>query len=102
MGYDGQGSQRWIRDHAGMVSFTQLDGLGRVIATIQNYENGVVDPSDGSDRDLIQQTMYDAAGRVLRQIASGGQVTQFAYDNPAVSYTHLDVYKRQGLCLWAL
>ena len=80
MGYDGQGSQRWTQMPDGRVALTLLDGLGRSVATIQHYEDGVVTGADGVDRDLIHRTVYDRGGRVFQQIGSAGQVTQFAYD----------------------
>src|SRR5262245_32551323 len=58
----------------------QLDGLGRTVPTIQNYQDGLLN-GDPSDRDLIARSVYDKAGRRTQTIDAAGRVTQFAYDN---------------------
>jgi RHS repeat-associated protein len=80
-GYDGQGALRWSRSPDGRLTVYQLDGLGRTIATIANYDDGVVGVSEPADQDLITETVYDAAGRQVQTVNPAGQVTQFAYDN---------------------
>ena len=40
---------------------------------------------------------HDALNRVTEVTRSNGTKTEVSYDAEAVSYTHLDVYKRQDL-----
>gem|GEM_PF-807043 len=80
-GYDGTGASRWFLDQVDILTFMELDGMERVVATITNYEDGIVGGSEPNDRDLIQRTVYDGAGRRVESIDAAGQVTQFAYDN---------------------
>ena len=80
MGYDSSGTQRWTRLPDGRVTVMKIDGLGRVITTIQNYNNGSFD-GDPADRDLITRTVYDKAGRRTQTVDPLSRVTEFAYDN---------------------
>ncbi|WP_322489328.1 SBBP repeat-containing protein [Chloroflexus sp.] len=79
-GYDGIGTQRWLETPDGRFTVLQTDGLGRVIATIVNYDDGVVGGSEPADQDLITQTVYDAVGRRVQTIDPTGRVTAFTYD----------------------
>lgn len=79
-GYDGTGRQRWLETPDGRFTVLQTDGLGRVIATIVNYDDGVVGGSEPADQDLITRTIYDAAGRRVQMIDPAGRVTAFTYD----------------------
>ena len=79
-GYDGTGTQRWQATPDGRVMLFQLDGLGRVVATVQNYQDGASTVGE-PDRDVITRTVYDAAGRRTRAVDALGRVTAFAYDN---------------------
>jgi len=81
MGYDGNGTLRWTKRPDGQLTVYQLDGLGRTIATIVNYQDGVVSAGEPTDRDLITRTNYDAAGRRTQTIDPAGHVTKYDYDN---------------------
>ena len=59
-------SQRWTRLPDGRISAVQVDGLGRVVTTIANYQDGSVTAGEANDRDLTSRTVYDAAGRRLQ------------------------------------
>jgi RHS repeat-associated protein len=65
---------------AGKISVVEVDGLGRPVRQIANYQDGVVDASDGAHRDLTTETIYDVGGRMLRQIDPMGRVTAYQYD----------------------
>src|SRR5262249_6077891 len=54
-GYDGQGALRWQTTPDGRLTFFRLDGLGRVVASITNYNDGL-STSGESDQDLITTT----------------------------------------------
>jgi YD repeat-containing protein len=81
MGYDGSGALRWSKRNDGQITLYQVDGLGRTIATIVNYQDGVVGTNEPADRDLITRMVYDAAGRTIQTIDPAGRATAFAYDN---------------------
>jgi YD repeat-containing protein len=57
-----------------------VDGLGRTVATIANYQDGIVGANEPADRDLITRTVYDAAGRRTQMIDPAGNTTALAYD----------------------
>jgi RHS repeat-associated protein len=80
MGYDGTGALRWSKRNDGQVTVMQVDGLGRTIATIVNYDDGMVGGSEPSDQDLISRVVYDKAGRRTRTIDPANRVTALAYD----------------------
>ncbi|HMO59686.1 MAG TPA: hypothetical protein PKC19_20215, partial [Roseiflexaceae bacterium] len=80
-GADGTGALRWAESPDGIFTVMFVDGLGRVVTTIANYEDGEVTETDGTDRDLMTHSVFDAAGRVERTIDATGRITQFAYDN---------------------
>ncbi|KAB8144824.1 hypothetical protein F8S13_03020 [Chloroflexia bacterium SDU3-3] len=79
-GADGTGAQRWSKAADGVISITQVDGLGRVVATIANYQDGAVAANEPADTDLISRTVYDRAGRALQEIDAAGVVKAYTYD----------------------
>lgn len=58
------------------MSITQIDGLGRVVATIQNYQDGVSSVGEPA-ADLITRMTHDAVGRRTRQIKRRPQPQQW-------------------------
>ncbi len=80
MGYDGSGTLRWTKRPDGQITVDQVDGLGRTVTAIVNYQDGVVGTNEPLDRDLITRTGYDRAGRRERTTDPAGRVTVFAYD----------------------
>jgi RHS repeat-associated protein len=80
MGYDGTGAQRWREGADGRFTVLQVDGLGRVVATIANYQDGVVSAQEPTDSDLTMRTVYDRAGRRVATIDARNRTTRFAYD----------------------
>ena len=68
-GYDGLGTPRWQLRPDGQLAFSELDGLGRVVATIVNYEDGQVASNESVDQDVTTRTTYDAGGRQRLLIA---------------------------------
>ena len=79
MGYDADGL-RWTRTPDGRFIVQTTDALGRVVARTVNYQDGVADSSDPTDRDLISTTTYDAGGRTVATTAPDGRTTRFGYD----------------------
>ena len=71
---------RWSKTPDGQVSVSMIDGLGRTIQNVSNYQDGMVTGADGSTHDLISRTHYDAAGRTVASVDSLGSVTRFTYD----------------------
>ncbi len=78
LGYDGQGTLRWSRRADGRLTVYEFDGLGRVVATILAYEDGVAGWS--TSRDIITRTLYDVAGRRVKTTDPQGTETAFSYD----------------------
>ncbi|HEY3228185.1 MAG TPA: RHS repeat-associated core domain-containing protein, partial [Roseiflexaceae bacterium] len=79
-GYDGRGALRWTQRPDGRITVSQVDGLGRVVATTQNYQDGLVAPTEPADQDLVTRTSYDLAGRRVRSMDAIGRATAFGYD----------------------
>jgi len=79
-GYDGTGAARWSATPDGRLTVYQLDGLGRTVATIQNYATGVVTAGTPADQDLTTTTVYDLGGRQARTIDALGHATAYGYD----------------------
>ncbi|KPL83060.1 hypothetical protein SE18_19680 [Herpetosiphon geysericola] len=71
---------RWSKTPDGQVSVSMIDGLGRTVQTVSNYQDGIVTGADGTTRDLISRTQYDAAGRTVASSDPLGSVTRFRYD----------------------
>ncbi|MFD3166314.1 RHS repeat-associated core domain-containing protein [Herpetosiphon sp. NSE202] len=71
---------RWSKTPDGQVSVSMIDGLGRTIQSVSNYQDGIVTSADGTTRDLISRTHYDAAGRTVASSDPLGSVTRFRYD----------------------
>jgi YD repeat-containing protein len=81
MGYDGAGLLRWTKRPDGQVTVYQVDGLGRVVTTIVNYQDGIVATNEPVDQDLMSRTLYDQAGRRLSALDPAGRLTHFIFDN---------------------
>ena len=79
-GYDGLGMERWQLRPDGQLTFSELDGFGRVIATIVNYEDGQVASNEPVDQDVTTRTTYDAGGRQRLLIAPDGTTKRLVYD----------------------
>ncbi|HEY3227682.1 MAG TPA: hypothetical protein VGJ87_00595, partial [Roseiflexaceae bacterium] len=79
-GYDATGSLRWTQRPDGKFSVTQVDGMGRLVATIGNYQDGIVGVGEPADQDLIAGTSYDTLGHVATTTDPAGQVTQLSSD----------------------
>jgi len=79
-GYDGAGAPRWSMTPDGRLTVYRVDGLGRTVATIQNYATGVVTAGTPADQDLTTATVYDLGGRQVRTIDAAGRATAYGYD----------------------
>ena len=83
------------RDTANGTTNYQYDSRGNLISeTGVNYtynnRNQLVTKTEGSDHYTYE---YDGRGNLIKETKNGTVIGQYTYD--AVSYTHLDVYKRQ-------
>jgi len=69
-------------DPAGRETRTEYDDLGRQVAVIQNYEDGVYEP-DEPDRDVRSETVYNGLGQVEAQVAVADEriTTTYTYDD---------------------
>ena len=69
-------------DPAGRDDRQEFDALGRVVRTIQNYQDGVVD-GEHPDEDVTVEMAYGADGQLLtltaKNPATGDQVTRYVY-----------------------
>lgn len=79
-GYDGTGQQRWQKLPNDTYTVTLIDGVGRAIKTVQNYQDGTHTPTEAVDRDLITQVEYDALGQRITAITPDGRITHYRYD----------------------
>jgi RHS repeat-associated protein len=79
--YDGLGRVIASTDALGHQTRTIYDALGRGSKEVANWQNGTVDTADGTDRDLITETVYDRASRRVAQVAPDGRRTDFSYDS---------------------
>ncbi len=77
--YDGLGRIVGTIDGLGHERRSAYDVLGRVVQEIVNYDDGVVDGSDGTDRDLITTRVYDRSGRLELSVAPGERHTEYSY-----------------------
>lgn len=78
--YDGLGRKVIQSDAMGRESHTIYDALGRVTKQVTNWQNGVPDPNDPPDVDLVTENVYDAASRQVAQIAPDGKRTNYVSD----------------------
>ena len=78
--HEGLGRQTSRTDALGREARTVFDPLGRPTRTVVNWQNGVAEPADGHDRDLVTATEHDAAGRRTALVTPDGRRTTFAYD----------------------
>jgi len=76
-GHAGDGA-RWRATPDGRYTVAQVDGLGRVITTTQNYSPTAA--LSATDATLVTATVYDPAGRVTQLTDPAGRVTQYGYD----------------------
>jgi len=58
---------------------TTFDELSRVVATIQNYQNGTFDASH-TDEDVTTRTTYDALGRAVSTVDPTGATTTYGFN----------------------
>jgi RHS repeat-associated protein len=100
LGYDGRGTLRWQLEPNGVVSVNEVDGLGRTIKAIQNYQDGTVSAFESTDQDVITQQVYDRAGRVIRMIDALDRVTAYTYDLQDRLVLVTENYA-EGTCTWA-
>ncbi|MCC6976528.1 MAG: RHS repeat protein, partial [Anaerolineae bacterium] len=77
--YDSQGRVAATVDTLGNETRYTYDVLGRRITTVTNFVTGNYEPQH-PDRDLLSQTVYDRAGRVVETIDPRGTRTTFVYD----------------------
>jgi RHS repeat-associated protein len=78
--YDALGRVITQTDPLSHKTQTHYDPLGRPDTTTINWQNGVVEPADGPDQDLVTTTVYDAADRQVAQIAPDGRRTNYTLD----------------------
>ncbi len=76
-GQEGNGA-RWSATPDGRYTVAQVDGLGRVSTTTQNYSPTAA--LSATDATLITATVYDPTGRVTQLTDPAGRVTQYQYD----------------------
>ena len=79
-GSDGTGTARWSATPDGRLTVQQVDGLGRVVTTIQHYQDGAGAADAPVDQDRTTRTVYDTAGRRIATVDPGGRETRFADD----------------------
>jgi RHS repeat-associated protein len=82
--YDANGNLVRAEDNGGRVSYYCYDVLDRVVKSIQNPSVSnpcqSYNPSEDADQDVIQETVYDAAGNAIAVIDPLGIVTRTYYD----------------------
>jgi RHS repeat-associated protein len=76
---DGSGTLVWQENEMAIRSISRRDGLGRTVATIANYQDGVSQTTEAADVDVISRTTYDLAGRAIAQQNPDGQRTLIGY-----------------------
>ncbi|MBA3471005.1 MAG: hypothetical protein H0T53_15330 [Herpetosiphonaceae bacterium] len=69
----------WQENEAAIRRISRRDGVGRTVATIANYQDGISQSTDAADQDVISRTSYDLAGRAIEQQNPDGQRTQVGY-----------------------
>ncbi|HQG48456.1 MAG TPA: hypothetical protein PK373_05155, partial [Sedimentisphaerales bacterium] len=94
--YDSTGQAYKTTDPAGKEDRQEFDDAGRVLKTIQNYQDGVVN-GDYPDEDVTVEMTYNADGQILTLTAknptTGDQITRYVYgttlDDSAVARADL-------------
>ncbi|MBA3470772.1 MAG: RHS repeat-associated core domain-containing protein [Herpetosiphonaceae bacterium] len=76
---DGSGTLVWQENEAAIRSISRRDGLGRTVATIANYQDGISQATEAVDQDVISRTTYDLASRAIEQQNPDGQRTHVGY-----------------------
>lgn len=72
---------RWTKTPDGQVRVAMIDGLGRTIKTVSNYQDGVYVPAtDTTTHDIITLTRYDVGGRQVAVTNSLNIRTRYDYD----------------------
>ncbi|RMG76283.1 MAG: RHS repeat protein [Chloroflexi bacterium] len=80
MVYDAANRLIQTRDHRGQITRYAYDTDSRPIQIIQNYVDGVHDPSV-TDEDIITQYQYDANGNTIVVIEPDNRLTHICYDH---------------------
>lgn len=79
-GFDGSGTERWIKLPNGTVNLTYVDGLGRTVKQFTNYQNGILDAGDGTVKDLVVTKSYNGAGHLVATTDQIGRKTSYGYN----------------------
>jgi RHS repeat-associated protein len=79
--HDGLGRQTIQTDELGHETHIVYDALGRATKRVMNWQNGIGESGDAPDEDLIQESIYDEAGRKVASNAVDGKRTNYTYDN---------------------
>ncbi len=79
-GYDGAGRLVSLTDPKGRITRSEYDAAGRLERVIENYQNGVHESGEASDRDVITRYEYDSDGRLFQVIDPLGRKTRLVYN----------------------
>lgn len=74
----------------------QYDTLGRLRASIANYQNGQHDGDDAPDTDLVTTYTYNALSQISRVTDVTGLVTAYRYDGMGRLSTEIRNYDAEG------
>lgn len=77
--YDDLGRATDVYDATGRRTHYTYDNLGRVTA-VARVAGQSDDATNNEQDDAVEQTVYDAAGRVFRKIDPEGRTVEYAYD----------------------